>query len=72
MYKCITQRMFRNLLRSLKVTMTFILFILFIIIFAKPSYVKWERGDVLVTKSIYEAGNILPAVTICPNNVCSW
>ena len=52
--------------------MTCILFILFIIIFAKPSYVKWERGDVLVTKSIYEAGNILPAVTICPKNVCSW
>ena len=69
MSKFINHLKFGKFLTALKFIVTCILFILFLGIFAVPSYRKWMKNDVLVTKSGGEHETILPAVTICPKKV---
>ena len=69
MFKFINHLIFRKFVTALKFIVTCTLFILFLKIFAEPSYYKWMKDDVLVTKSGGEHETILPAVTICPKKV---
>ena len=53
-----------------KCVLIFVLLFLFYIIFASPSYKKWTKDDVLITKSTHDPKiPKSPAITVCPGDV---
>ena len=60
----------KNFKKTLKYVVIFILFSLFFCLFVKPSYRKWKKDDVLITKMV-DPNEMFqtPGITICPSEV---